>query len=280
MDWTPSASQHRAFSSYNPYKVKNTNPRFSDIPIEPKSGPIWYKVPPAPTSPAQRIRNPPMRPLIRESPKEKKENFFQNTSRGPLDLGSSSLGTLSDFKISEPKFFAPEDRDDPRDGLSNMFANSFSISPDPEEERYRRPRTTTSKSIIFGGKGGAVDTQSHRVTRSVELLVLIIALGGWIAALRTQEQYGSSLALSSIIACLIVSIRLAADLQVEAQMKTGKPPSIFAPSWANLGLALVVASLILAWTIWLENGAYTSYHMYGSAHFATVIVHHMWHTFA
>ncbi|KAJ3566080.1 hypothetical protein NPX13_g7266 [Xylaria arbuscula] len=59
MDWSPSASQHRAFSSYNPYKIKNTNPRFNDTPTEPKPGPIWYKVPPAPTNPAQRSRNPP-----------------------------------------------------------------------------------------------------------------------------------------------------------------------------------------------------------------------------
>ncbi|KAI2778831.1 Ima1 N-terminal domain-containing protein [Daldinia loculata] len=281
MDWTPSASQHRAFSSYNPYKVKNTNPRFSDIPIEAKSGPIWYKVPPAPTTPAQKLRNPPMRPIIRESPKEAKENFFQSTARGPLDMGSSNQGSLSDIKFAEPKFFAPEDKDDPRDNLSRMFASSFSISPDPDEERYRNPRRAATNSVfgIRQGAHGTSDRQNHRVTRFVELFVLAGALYAWVSALKTDEPYGLSLALTSIIACLIVSIRLAADLQVDIQLREGKQPPMFSLSWANLGLAQVISSLILAWSIWSGIGTKSPWSTYGSAHIATVFVHHMVHIF-
>ncbi|OTB13043.1 hypothetical protein K445DRAFT_320550 [Daldinia sp. EC12] len=281
MDWTPSASQHRAFSSYNPYKVKNTNPRFSDTPIEAKSGPIWYKVPPAPTTPAQKLRNPPMRPIIRESPKEVKENFFQSAARGPLNIGSPSHGSLSDIKFAEPKFFAPEDKDDPRDNLSRMFASSFSISPDPDEQRYRNPRRGPANSV-FGVRQSAqntTDRQNHRVTRFMELFVLGGALYAWVSALKTDEPYGLSLALTSIIACLIVSIRLAADLQVDIQLREGKQPPVFALSWANLGLAQVISSLILAWSIWSGIGTRYPWSTYGSAHIATVIVHHMVHIF-
>ncbi|KAI8957913.1 Ima1 N-terminal domain-containing protein [Daldinia sp. FL1419] len=283
MDWTPSASQHRAFSSYNPYRVKNTNPRFNDTPIEVKSGPIWYKVPPAPTTPAQRLRNPPMRPIIRESPKEVKENFFQSTTRGPLDIGSPSKGSLSDIKFAEPKFFAPEDKDDPRDNLSRMFASSFSISPDPDEERYRGSRRVGTSSVFgtrLGARGaqgarGASDKQNHRVTRFVELFVLGGALYAWVLALKTDEPYGLSLALTAIIACLIVSIRLTADLKVDAQLRYGKQPSVLSLSWANFGLAQVFSSLILAWSIWSGIGTKYPWSTYGSVHIATVIVHHM-----
>ncbi|KAI1417983.1 Ima1 N-terminal domain-containing protein [Hypoxylon sp. FL1857] len=278
MDWAPSASQHRAFSSYNPYKIKNTNPRFSDTPIEPKSGPIWYKVPPAPIPPAQRARNPPMRPIIRESPKEKKENFFQSSARGPIDIGSSSKGILSGIEFAEPKFFAPEDKDDPRDSLSKMFATSFSISPSPDEEAFRGSKRTTTNSL-FNVSHGTADVQNRRVSRCVELLVLAGALYAWVLALGTNEQYGRSLATASVIAGLIVSIRLAADLQVDALIREGKQPSIFTLSWANLGIAQVIASLLFTWSIWSGRGIDIPCRMYGSAHFTAVIIHHMWHAF-
>ncbi|KAL7624268.1 hypothetical protein AAE478_005828 [Parahypoxylon ruwenzoriense] len=277
MDWTPSASQHRAFSSYNPYKVKNTNPRFNDTPIEPKAGPIWYKVPPAPTSPAQRLRNPPMRPIIRESPKEKKENFFQSATRGPVDMGSSSQGSLSDIKFAEPIFFAPQEKDDPRDSLSNMFANSFSISPSPDDEIVRRSKSTT-KRPFFRTSHSTAEAQDHHAARIAEVFVLAGALYGWVLGLGTEEQYGSTLALASIIACLIVSIRLAADLQANVQMRGGQL-SIFALSWANLALAQVVSTLILSWVIWSGGGMSSPWRTYGNTHFATVIVHHIWHVF-
>ncbi|KAI1381635.1 Ima1 N-terminal domain-containing protein [Hypoxylon crocopeplum] len=278
MDWTPSASQHRAFSSYNPYRVKNTNPRFSDTPIEPKAGPIWYKVPPAPITPAQRLRNPPMRPIIRESPKEKKENFFQNTGRGPVDMGSSTQDSLSGIKFADPKFFAPQDNNDPRDSLSNMFASSFSISPSPDEEGFRGSRRAATNPL-FKFSNGTVDVRSRRVVRFMELLVLAGALCVWVVALGMEEQYGPAFALPSAIASSIISVRLAADLQVDALIRGGKPPSIFALSWANLGLAQVIASLILAWNLWSGIGTGIPCRTYGSAQFATVIIHHMWHTF-
>ncbi|XXG97798.1 hypothetical protein Hte_004111 [Hypoxylon texense] len=276
MDWSPSASQHRAFSSYNPYKIKNTNPRFSDTPIEPKPGPIWFKVPPAPTTPAQRLRNPPMRPIIRESPKEIKENFFQSGTRGPVDVRSTNQSGLADIKFAEPKFFAPEEKDDPRDNLSRMFASSFSISPSPDAEDIRNSRRTNS---IFAVRRDTPGTSGYRIGRFVELLVLAGALYAWVHALGTKEQYGPSLALTSVMACLIVSIRLAGDLQVDAQARAGKQSTIFALSWANLGLLQVVFSLVLAWNVWSRSESEISCRTYGSAHFATVLIHQLWHTF-
>ncbi|KAI1506192.1 Ima1 N-terminal domain-containing protein [Biscogniauxia marginata] len=279
MDWSPSASQHRAFSSYNPYKIKNTNPRFSDAPIEPKSGPIWYKVPPAPTNPAQRLRNPPMRPIIRESPREKKENFFQTNARGPVDVGLSSQANSSDINFAPPKFYAPEPQDDPRDSLSNMFASSFSISPDPDEEAARHARSANRSAFEFRPNRNTTSTQNHSITRIAELVVLFGALGAWIFALDTREHYGPTVALASVCACLIVSIRLAADLEVDAQIRGGQRPSVFAPSLVNLGLAQVIAALLLMWNVWSGSATGVSYGAYGNALFGGMIIHQMWHIF-
>ncbi|KAH9898770.1 Ima1 N-terminal domain-containing protein [Xylariomycetidae sp. FL2044] len=279
MDWSPSASQHRAFSSYNPYRVKNTNPRFNDVPIEPKVGPIWYKVPPAPTNPAQKLRNPPMRPIIRESPKEKKENFFQKDTRRPVDAGFPNSGKSSGIDVAEPKFFAPPSKDDPRDSLSSMFASSFSISPSPEDESERASRSRPQPRSIFGFGRSTNESRSRRGTRIAELVALCGALASWVSALGAEEQYGPTLALASICVCLIVSLRLAADLQVDAQVRDGKPPPALSFSLANVAFAQVVAALALVWSVWSRSATGISNGSFGNALFGVVMSHQMWHVF-
>ncbi|RYP02273.1 hypothetical protein DL765_010756 [Monosporascus sp. GIB2] len=302
MDWSPSTSQHRAFSTYNTYKVKNTNPRFSDTPIEPKAGPIWYKVPPAPTNPAQRLRNPPIKPIIRESPKEKKENFFRSekkynnffrsSAQSPVDLGSGAANEPSDITFAEPKFYAPEPNDDPRDGLTRMFASSFSISPGPddEEERRKAEAAQARSSSVFArltGRGSS-SPQNRTPERAVELAVLLAALAGWARALGMEEEvYGLPAALASLCACLMVSIRLAADLLADEQVRRGaaQPPlPVFAPSWANLGWLQVVVALTLMWSVWSSRAVggpgITSSGAYGNALFGVAIAHQTWHVFA
>ncbi|KAI8949293.1 hypothetical protein F4801DRAFT_553578 [Xylaria longipes] len=274
MDWSPSASQHRAFSSYNPYKVKNTNPRFSDAPTEPKSGPIWYKIPPAPTNPAQRLRNPPMRPIIRESPKEKKESFFQSTGRQPLDFGSRPQENPAELNMAPPKFHAPEPKDDPRDGLSSMFAHSFSISPSPEE---RVGKSMPRKGAADLQKGS--DTIPDRtMTRIAELVALLAALCSWIFALGSEEHYGRSIALASIVVCLMVSTRLAADLKVDETWANTQPSTF--TSLANLAVGQVVVVILFMWKMWSESASSTSSGVLGNTLFGGIIVHHMWHIFA
>ncbi|RYP34718.1 hypothetical protein DL767_004164 [Monosporascus sp. MG133] len=301
MDWSPSTSQHRAFSTYNTYKVKNTNPRFSDTPIEPKAGPIWYKVPPAPTNPAQRLRNPPIKPIIRESPKEKKENFFRSekkyndffrgSAQSPVDLGSGAADGPSEITFAEPKFYAPEPNDDPRDGLTRMFASSFSISPGPddEEERRKAEAAQAGSSTIFAkltGRGSS-PPQNRTPERAAELAVLLAALTGWVCALGVEEEmYGLPAALASLCACLMVSIRLAADLLADEQVRRGQhsPPPVFAPSWANLGWLQVVAAMTLMWSVWSGRagggGGIASSGAYGNALFGVAIAHQTWHVFA
>ncbi|KAI1433450.1 hypothetical protein GGR50DRAFT_668632 [Xylaria sp. CBS 124048] len=274
MDWSPSASQHRAFSSYNPYRVKNTNPRFSDAPTEPKPGPMWYKVPPAPTYPAQRLRNPPLRPIIQKSPKER-EIFFKPTERRPIQFGGDSVTNSTGLKLEPPKFYAPEPTDDPRDGLSNLFATSFTISPDPEEQKESSAPSYTATALPD-------KVPNRTMTRVAELLTLIMALCGWIFALGSEEHYGRSVALASICVCLIMSIRLTADLEVDRQIRGDVRSSTLRPSFANLALGQVVAAILLLWIIWSQNAnaSWVSSGVYGNTLFGITIVHHMRHILA
>ncbi|KAK9414600.1 putative Ima1 N-terminal domain-containing protein [Seiridium unicorne] len=282
MDWSPSGSQHRAFSTHEPYKVKNPNPRFTnsrlgfnDTPLEPKPGPFWYKVPPAPMNPAQRLRNP-TQPVIRESPKERQENFFSN-SRKTLDLGSSSQNAESSFTLKDPQFYAPGPRDDPRDGLSSMMG-SFSISPDPEERRATSGNGMNG--VLFATNRAPATLQNNSKVRMAELLVLFGALWAWVTALGTQESYGSTLGLGAICACLIVSVRLTADLLVDAQVREGRQPSIFSLSWANLGYAQVIGALVLVWKTWAGSAQGITGGVYGNALLGVMIAHQFWHVFS
>ena len=320
MDWSPSGSQHRAFSTYNPYRVRNMNPRFNDTPIEPKAGPIWYKVPPAPTTPAQRLRNPPLKPLIRESPKDTTsplESIFNK--KKPGDHGSifnappppSQSQLQSDFTLADPKFYAPEPQDDPRDGLTRMFASSFSISPGPDDEAMRRGApggggNSGISSLVSKFTGASQPSRQQqqqrqrqqqlglgyrrelkparsRVPRAIELAVLLAAAAAWVRALGMrigavavsagEGGLGLPVALAALGACLLVSVRLAADLLVDEQLAHEREQtqrlrrlhhhngngaekllparrSVLAPSWANLASLQVVAALALMWTVW------------------------------
>ncbi|KAI1427474.1 hypothetical protein F5Y12DRAFT_736833 [Xylaria sp. FL1777] len=273
MDWAPSGSQYRAFDSYNAFKVKNTNPRFSDAPIEPKSGPIWYKVPPAPTNPAQRLRNPPMRPIIRESPQVKEKPFFQSTGQQPIAIGSRPQESSAQLNLAPPKFYAPEPKEDPRDSLSSIFASSFTLDSTLEDDE----KLHTWKSGTSDIHGQTIPNRT--MTRVAELVALLVALWGWIFALGSEEYYGQSVALASVCVYLIVSIRLAADLEVDHQIRGDTRPSVLTPSFANLALAQVMVVILLMWKVWSEHVTCESSGLYGNTLFGGIIMHHLVHIF-
>ncbi|KAH7021238.1 Ima1 N-terminal domain-containing protein [Microdochium trichocladiopsis] len=277
MDWSPSTSQHRAFSTYNSYNVKNPNPRFNDIPVEPKPGPIWYKVPPAPTNPAQRLRNPPSRPTIRETLKPQKETsiFTRDHNKKPVQLGSPFVEKASSLNIAEPKFYAPEARNDPRDGLSNMFASSFSISRGEELDSQGSATTRTP-----GAHQSALG-RKRLTARLPELVVVFGAAYAWNTAAQSTETYGSTVGLASLCAALMVSLRLTADLLVDHQIRHGPQASLLRPSWATVGLVQVIGCLALLTLVWSGNNSglasASDVVLYGNVLFGAVVAHHLVH---
>ncbi|KAK3344312.1 Ima1 N-terminal domain-containing protein [Lasiosphaeria hispida] len=155
MDWAPTESKYRAFS---PYGRRQTN-GFNEAPTEPQK-PFWYRVPPAPTTPAQRVFNPPSQPRLRKSPiaPDPQNPLFSfkaaTTSSGTRpgkqlvrvetdeDEEEDGVGSSQqrDVKFVEPRFFPPPPQNDPRDPLSDMFGQSFSLT---EEERAEREKAET-----------------------------------------------------------------------------------------------------------------------------------------
>ncbi|KAK4101972.1 hypothetical protein N658DRAFT_485819 [Parathielavia hyrcaniae] len=87
MDWSPTPTSHHPLtatattpdaigaqpSQYRAFNTRGQRPTqpFGSAPTEPRKGPFWYRVPPAPTTPAQRVFNPPNRPGLRPSSVEK-----------------------------------------------------------------------------------------------------------------------------------------------------------------------------------------------------------------
>ncbi|KAH8907292.1 hypothetical protein BR93DRAFT_896859 [Coniochaeta sp. PMI_546] len=149
MDWSPTTSKHRAFSSY-----RSPSPRqqgFSQAPTEEKKGAFWYRVPPAPIPPAQRLCNPPNQPRLRNIPPTKPETF---TFRGARGFGASTVTVESaadappPVAFARPSFFSPPPEDDPRNGLADFFEESFTLRQDREQRTARR----SWMGNLFGSK--------------------------------------------------------------------------------------------------------------------------------
>lgn len=175
---TPTKSPHRAFNTYEPghsqFGQQSSPPTaaFSQTPVEADRGPFWYKVPPAPTSIAQRIFNRPNAPRLvktglgeeEEGDGEQSNTFFgQNGSPNgrqgrALDLGfqGSVGGASSAVEFAQPSFFAEDlqrkgergangrpgnggsggqaDNDDPGSMLSDIFSQTFTLGAGGKEE--------------------------------------------------------------------------------------------------------------------------------------------------
>lgn len=139
MDWSPTTSKHRAFSSYR--QPGPGQQGFSQAPTEEKKGAFWYRVPPAPVPPAQRLFNPPNQPRLRNIPSTMSPETF--SFRGTMDgRAAEDMGGGADkpppVAFARPSFFPPAPRDDPRNDLAEVFGESFTLRPSQEEQPGQR----------------------------------------------------------------------------------------------------------------------------------------------
>lgn len=141
MDWSPSQSRstHRAFSVY---RADQQEPQgFGQAPTEPKKGHFWYRVPPPPTTPAQRFFNPPNQPRLRKSPVTQPEISFRGAESGVAGSGpqmDSADESNSSIAFAQPSFFPPPAQNDPRNSLTDLFTDAFSLTPSQEEQANQR----------------------------------------------------------------------------------------------------------------------------------------------
>lgn len=155
MDWSPSISQHRAFSSYR--QPGPSHQGFSQAPTEEKKGAFWYRVPPAPVAPAHRLFNPPNQPRLRNIPPASVTNSPETinfrgadgrTNRAKVeDIGEGGGGGGGEVAFARPSFFPPTPGDDPRNGLAELLGESFTLRQ--SEERREKGSWIGG---LFGGR--------------------------------------------------------------------------------------------------------------------------------
>ncbi|POS84483.1 hypothetical protein EPUL_004267 [Erysiphe pulchra] len=144
MDWQSTQSSHRAF---NP-RPKTNIQQFNHIPVSNKPSPFWYRVPAAPTTPAQRLRNPPNQPNLQIPQEITKQNFFKNMIRsGKDDPGLKSADKFQNnsakhnLELSQQKFFPPETTGEAENMLASLLTE---VTLDNTHESLR------NTSSIFG----------------------------------------------------------------------------------------------------------------------------------
>lgn len=155
MDWAPSpsqldpsvtVSQHRAFQPSQP--AQRSSQLFGQAPVSAEKGPFWFQVPPAPITPAQRLRNPPNQPRLRVVPQETKSRstLFQPTEKIP----TLSRKEPAHIDFAQQKFFTqPRSDDDLADLMGSM--GSFKIASDESEAPEARSFALKTLVKVLGG---------------------------------------------------------------------------------------------------------------------------------
>ncbi|KAK4157656.1 Ima1 N-terminal domain-containing protein [Chaetomidium leptoderma] len=161
MDWRSSSSKHRAFNTQG----QRPSQPFGSAPTEPRKGPFWYRVPPAPTTPAQRVFNPPNQPRLRASPvKFRRRRDGDVTSlTGGKDAEDGGQQQQQQVAFAEPSFFAnmvvgtgggEAGRSDPRNELSGMFGEGFKLDGEAARAREGGGGGGWLRRFARGGGGG------------------------------------------------------------------------------------------------------------------------------
>ncbi|KAK1761208.1 Ima1 N-terminal domain-containing protein [Echria macrotheca] len=158
MDWAPTQSRHRAFNALG-QRSPAAGSAFNQTPAG-NRGPFWYKVPPAPITPAQRVFNPPNQPRMRKSP------TVAAAVPPPVGVGFGKVAgmgmgmgqhqkreeeqTAVDFR--QARFFPPVRESDPRNSLSDLLGEGLSLSQEEKERKRREDEKAAGGWFSWGGR--------------------------------------------------------------------------------------------------------------------------------
>ncbi len=269
MDWLPTQSHHRAFNTYDTTQVRPGG--FGETPVGADHGQFWYKVPPAPVSIAQKIRNPLNAPRLRQSAIVKDGLSFHNTNEdedaitGPMTTTSAAQGQ-PDVEFVQTTFFPPVQNNDPRSSLSDLFGQVFSLNPSQKEmaEASDAAGTRLPQRML-----------SRRFwARLAENAVLAVCLIAWLHFVSAGHEYTAQVALGTMCTCIAISARTIGSSLYG--IKGSKPLA-----WVSgISAALAVVELALASRIalytWASGGhvlMYDGRFDYGTRLISALIVH-------
>ncbi|KAL8407755.1 hypothetical protein RB594_006552 [Gaeumannomyces avenae] len=274
MDWTPTQSKHRAFRSFG--SPEEPLRGFGQTPAEGGDHrQFWFKVPPAPTSIAQRALNPPTAARLRKQPPVERSLVFgpSLSSQGPATSGEDR----HDVAFKEPSFFA-ETSSDPRNTLSDLFGQAFTISPS---------KTQTIGGRRGSGAGGSGPISPPARWGSLSDMALLAVSGMLLIpgyATLVPPEYGSHLALG--VCCLTfvvwakVSLGNLKGLLLWATAKTGRRPWVLTAAVGSLiGLAELGVAARIAFECYTEDRWLVTHRAQDNWLVLVLVLHQLWNAF-
>ncbi|KAL6411424.1 hypothetical protein AUP68_05134 [Ilyonectria robusta] len=258
MDWTPTQSHespHRAFRD-----MPGPTRAFGAAPLKPEGSPFWYKVPPAPTNPAQRLRNP-NAPILRSKPVEEESVFFRASDRTQTEAKKEDAANVA-FK--QPSFFAPATENDEANSLADLLNQSFSLSqenPQPASTT-RAPRWTPARQHS--------DFQIQSPL-GVELIILACLLALWLLTVAVSVPFGRELQLAVLSAAGTIALRVTGETSQET--KEEEAPSTATYVGSVLSVIELAAVCWLGWEVW-KSEMDTS--RYGTGVLVSMLGHQFW----
>jgi hypothetical protein len=220
MDWSPSqpTSQHRAFTENLPVDkdaeffgvvpIQKNTKLFGQSPVVAEPSAFWYKIPPAPITPAHQLRNPPNQPRMRVSSQEAKENFFNNVTRRsppsqePPETTASVNNSFQKqgIEFAQQKFFAP---------------------PIPSEEHNALAELMTGWSLA-DSETPRKAVEKGRVRHFFKGLALFFALVFWNQAWNNPSEHTRNITLAVMVGCFCIGARTILDNTIYAMEEKQK----------------------------------------------------------
>jgi hypothetical protein len=199
MEWSPSQdqSQHHAFNP--PRSLQRQMQPFNEAPTGDQRSPFWYKVPPAPITPAQRLRNPPNQPRLRVSSQETKENFFNNiTHRNPIIEAETNSAPLQrkvllhqDIEFAQQRFFPPQNPSEAGNTLADLLT-SFSLDNTEADSPTRVEAGSTTR-------------------HTCQSFALFLGIFFWNHTLLNPTDYSRNVMVTVMICCALIGFRTILD---------------------------------------------------------------------
>jgi hypothetical protein len=267
MDWSPTQSPHRAFNDYG--STQRQTQGFNQAPTEPKSGPFWYKVPPAPLDPARRTRNPPVTPLIRSKVSNEKATIFRGATGRISGAGAWQSGNddIDSVEFRESRFILPPDPGDPRNSLADLLTQSFSLNQERDESGDGQHQQLPMRQNFSRFSG-------LRTARLVDFLMLAFLLATWQHSALGQHEYRVQTMTGVMCICSTIAVRVSGDTLTD--MRQEKKMNWVSVFGLTLGLVELVSTAYLGLQTWKNVGECRACEDQGVWIIGIMLLHQLW----
>ncbi|KAL7931661.1 Ima1 N-terminal domain-containing protein [Trichoderma chlorosporum] len=254
MDWSP-LPKHAQRSSYRAFQdapVSKLGARpFGQSPTQPDAKPFWFKVPPAPVNPAQRLRNPPNAPLFKRafSVEPKKDESSFSFGMGHMDERREEMPRANSVDFRSPSFFAPETPDD-TDALADALGQSFSFASVIDDE------SDSEKTVVNENIHDIPDIpilSSSQTSHKYDLYFLMAILPSWFLPRFIATPYAREARLAILAIAGIIAIRSVGGATQQI-LHGGGDSSRLVMCFASVTSVLELSAICWAgWQLWTNE---------------------------